>query len=47
MPLIYGEIRELNVSSVGDIIHRGGTILLTARSTELWNRMDLIKLLKC
>lgn len=32
--LIYGEIRELNVSSVGDIIHRGGTILLTARSTE-------------
>lgn len=32
--LIYGEFRTLNVSSVGDIIHRGGTILLTARSKE-------------
>jgi len=32
--LIYGEFKPLNVSSVGDIIHRGGTILLTARSNE-------------
>lgn len=32
--LIYGEFKALNISSVGDIIHRGGTILLTARSQE-------------
>jgi 6-phosphofructokinase 1 len=32
--LIYGEFRTLTVSSVGDIIHRGGTMLLTARSQE-------------
>ncbi|MBQ2867947.1 MAG: 6-phosphofructokinase, partial [Firmicutes bacterium] len=30
--LINGEIRKMDVSSVGDIIHRGGTILKTARS---------------
>ncbi|MBQ4504090.1 MAG: 6-phosphofructokinase, partial [Firmicutes bacterium] len=30
--LINGEIRKMNMSSVGDIIHRGGTILKTARS---------------
>ncbi len=32
--LINGETTELNVSSVADIIHRGGTILRTARSEE-------------
>jgi len=32
--LIYGEFKTLAVNSVGDIIHRGGTILLTARSEE-------------
>ncbi|MBQ2271287.1 MAG: ATP-dependent 6-phosphofructokinase [Firmicutes bacterium] len=30
--LINGEIRKMEMSSVGDIIHRGGTILKTARS---------------
>jgi 6-phosphofructokinase 1 len=32
--LVNGEISELNVSSVGGIINRGGTILLTARLPE-------------
>ncbi len=30
--LIDGEIEELNVASVSDILHRGGTVLRTARS---------------
>ncbi|MCR5482462.1 MAG: 6-phosphofructokinase [Clostridia bacterium] len=30
--LIDGDIRQMDVSSVGDIMHRGGTILGTARS---------------
>ena len=30
--LIEGEIREMTMSSVGDILHRGGTMLRTARS---------------
>lgn len=32
--LINGEIEKLDLGSVGDIIHRGGTILYTARSDE-------------
>lgn len=32
--LIHGEIEEMDVTSVGEIIHRGGTILRTARSDE-------------
>jgi len=32
--LIKGDIEEMNLSSVADIIHRGGTILRTARSEE-------------
>ena len=32
--LIKGEIKKLDLGSVGDIIHRGGTILYTARSEE-------------
>lgn len=32
--LINGQIKKLEVGSVGDIIHRGGTILYTARSEE-------------
>lgn len=32
--LINGEIKEMDLSSVGDIIHRGGTILKTARCEE-------------
>lgn len=30
--LIAGEFRDMNLSSVADIIHRGGTVLRTARS---------------
>ncbi len=30
--LIEGDIENLNITSVGDIIHRGGTVLRTARS---------------
>ena len=29
--LMDGEIRPMSLSSVGDILHRGGTILRTAR----------------
>lgn len=32
--LIKGEIKEMNLSSVADIIHRGGTILRSARCEE-------------
>lgn len=32
--LMQGDIYEMNVSSVADIIHKGGTILGTARSSE-------------
>lgn len=32
--LINANIRQMNLSSVGDIIHRGGTILKTARCEE-------------
>lgn len=32
--LLDGEIKELNRNSVGDILHRGGTVLKTARSEK-------------
>ncbi|NLK43299.1 MAG: ATP-dependent 6-phosphofructokinase, partial [Tissierellia bacterium] len=32
--LINGDVYEMNLSSVADIIHRGGTILRSARSDE-------------
>lgn len=32
--LIEGDIKEMNLSSVGDIIHRGGTILKSSRCEE-------------
>lgn len=32
--LISGDIKQLDLGSVGDIIHRGGTMLLTARCEE-------------
>ena len=32
--LIHGDIKEMNARSVGDILHRGGTILQTARSPQ-------------
>lgn len=33
--LIHGDIREMDLRSVGDIIHRGGTVLQTARCKEM------------
>lgn len=36
--MIEGNIREMNVSSVADIIHRGGTILRTSRSDEFMTK---------
>lgn len=35
--LINGEFVDLNAKSVSDIMHRGGTILLTARCSEMMN----------
>ena len=32
--LLSGDVKELNLISVSDIIHRGGTVLYTARSEE-------------
>ena len=32
--LIHGDVQEMTARSVGDIIHRGGTILQTARSPQ-------------
>jgi 6-phosphofructokinase 1 len=32
--LIKGEIEHMDVKSVGEILHRGGTILNTARSDQ-------------
>ncbi|WP_053956282.1 6-phosphofructokinase [Inediibacterium massiliense] len=32
--LIHGDIEDMNISSVADIIHRGGTMLRTARSED-------------
>jgi len=34
--LIHGEIHEMKLGSVADIVHRGGTILKTARSEEMF-----------
>lgn len=48
--LIEGDIFDMNVSSVGDIIHRGGTILQTARCMEfkteegLQKGLDMLKM---
>ena len=33
--LVKGDIKQLNISSVADIIHRGGTILRTARCEDM------------
>lgn len=43
--LIEGEIEEMNLSYVGDIIHRGGTILRTARSQEFMTEKGFKKAL--
>lgn len=41
--LIRGDIREMSLGSVGDIIHRGGTILYTARSEEFRTEAGQLK----
>ena len=41
--LIRGEIEEMDVASVGEIIHRGGTILHTARCEEFKTEEGLKK----
>lgn len=41
--LIHGDIEEMSARSVGDIIHRGGTILQTARSPEFKTEEGLNK----
>ncbi len=33
--LIHGEFQEMSLGTVADIIHRGGTMLMTARSEEM------------
>lgn len=43
--LINGNIEEMNLSSVADIIHRGGTILRTARCDEFATEAGLNKAL--
>lgn len=44
--LINGDIKKLEIGSVGDIIHRGGTILHTARSKEFLTKQGQLKALK-
>ncbi|MEW8973629.1 MAG: 6-phosphofructokinase [Tissierellaceae bacterium] len=41
--LINGEIEEMNLSSVADIIHRGGTMLRSSRSDEFQTEKGLQK----
>lgn len=43
--LIEGDIEDMNRSSVGDIIHRGGTILRSARSKEFMTEKGFQKAL--
>ena len=44
--LVEGESVEMNLSSVADIIHRGGTILGSARSKEFQEQEGFEKALK-
>ena len=44
--LINGEIQPMNLRSVSDIIHRGGTMLYTARSPEFCTEEGMQKALK-
>ena len=44
--LIEGNIVDLNVRSVSDIIHRGGTVLYTARSPEFKTEKGMEKAIK-
>lgn len=41
--LINGDIFEMNLRTVSDIIHRGGTILYTARSPEFKTKEGILK----
>ena len=41
--LIHGEMTEMNMRSVSDIIHRGGTILYTARCLEFKEEAGVLK----
>ncbi len=41
--LIAGDIKKMELGSVGDIIHRGGTILYTARCEEFKTREGQLK----
>jgi len=41
--LIHGELVEMNMRSVSDIIHRGGTVLYTARCPEFKEREGILK----
>ena len=43
--LLTGDVTELNLRSVSDIIHRGGTVLYTARSEEYNTPAGVKKLL--
>ncbi|MCX7774043.1 MAG: 6-phosphofructokinase [Clostridia bacterium] len=43
--LLHGDIEEMKIRSVGDIIQRGGTILQTARSQEFTTEAGLQKAL--
>lgn len=43
--LINGKLEEMNLSSVADIIHRGGTMLRSARSDEFMTEAGLNKAL--
>jgi len=44
--LIRGDIKEMDMGSVGDIIHRGGTVLKTARCEEFRTQTGQEKALK-
>ncbi len=44
--LINGDIEEMNLRSVSDIIHRGGTMLFTARSPEFRTEEGMQKAIK-
>jgi len=46
MGLINSDFVKLDISSVGDILHRGGTILLTARCDEFKTKEGQEKALK-
>jgi len=44
--LVEGDSMEMNLSSVADIIHRGGTVLGSARSKEFQEKEGFEKALK-